>query len=124
MLENARKTVSFYGAGTQFNVCLSLRHVLHVLFLLYTRTSRLPRLALTQCHDVHSPTQEATGSVKASSVFFVFHFSTSEIDSTASCAASHISIDCMQGHGTAQQVQTCSAFLLGENGRRQGGNCF
>lgn len=43
-------------------------------------------------------------SVKASSVVFVFHFSTSEIDTTASCATSHISIDCMQGHGTAQQV--------------------
>lgn len=59
----------FYGAQIQFNVCQSLRHVLHVLF--YTFTSHLPFRALTQCHDVHSPTQEATGSVKASNVFFL-----------------------------------------------------
>lgn len=61
-----------------------------------------PCLALTRQRDVHSLTQEAECESKRR--VFVFHFSTGEIDITASCAASHISIDCMQGHGTAQQV--------------------
>lgn len=73
-----------------------------VFIILYTHKSRFPCLALAQGHDVHSPTQEAMCESERRVV--VFHFSTSEIDTIASCAASRISIDCMQGHGTAQQV--------------------